>query len=221
MQQTLQIGILEDDLQFMSILSSYLHYQEGISMGWSVNSVRQFLAKENKSADVILLDISLGGDNGLEAIHIIKKELPDVPILMLSMHNDLPTISTALTNGAAGYITKFRMTQYLRDAIQEAYRGGAFLCPESAQVLASFIRKPLDGKKDDVPTMVENIVLTEKERFVVDGLMEGLTYNKIASNNEMSVDNVRYYIKQLYKKFGVHKKVELVQKVVQHMSKFS
>ncbi|MCB0279287.1 MAG: response regulator transcription factor, partial [Calditrichaeota bacterium] len=182
---------------------------EGYSCPQTYGTMESFLEvmDQNKDLTVILIDIGLPGISGIEGIQIIKKNYPDIDILMFTIYNDPDKIFRSLQAGASGYILKNTPLHEMKDAVDLLSKGGAPMSPEIAKkVIEYFNKQPVKTNEKS------NVSLSPQEGEVVNGLVDGLSYKMIADRMDLSIETVRSYIKNIYKKLHVHSKSEVVAK---------
>lgn len=150
--------------------------------------------------DVVVMDISMPGIGGLEAIDRILAKDPAAKILVLSAHEDVMHARRVLKAGAAGYLTKRAAPEALIQAIRQVHQGKAFLEPEIAQQLAvqqlSKNRNPLD-------------TLSEKEFKVFLALARGQSVQEIADVMSLSPRTVGTHLYNIKQKLGASNSAEL------------
>lgn len=155
--------------------------------------------------DVILMDIDMPGTNGIEGLKKIREIDTDVKILMLTVFDDNKNVFDAISNGANGYILKKTPPARLLEYIQEAQTGGAPMTSSIAtQVLKMFSQ--LNNEKG------EDYDLSDREKQVLQLLVNGYSYKMIASEMFIAIDTVRSHIKKIYEKLHVNSKSEAVAK---------
>ena len=155
--------------------------------------------------DVILMDIDMPGTNGIEGLKRIREIDTDVKILMLTVFDDKKNVFDAISNGANGYVLKKTPHARLLEYIQEAQTGGAPMTSSIAtQVLRMF--SSLNNEKG------EDYDLSEREKQVLQLLVNGYSYKMIASEMFIAIDTVRSHIKKIYEKLHVNSKSEAVAK---------
>lgn len=153
--------------------------------------------------DVLLLDISMPGLNGLEAIPRIRALEPAPAILMLSMHDEAQMAARALKAGAAGYATKDSDPALLLTAIRKVAGGGRYIDPQLADKLVFEM-----SLSDSRPP---HMLLSEREYQVFERLVHGANVNDIASQLTISAKTVSTHKVRLMQKLGAHSVADLVK----------
>ncbi|MEO7312559.1 MAG: response regulator transcription factor [Chitinophagaceae bacterium] len=155
--------------------------------------------------DVILMDIDMPGTNGIQGLKNIREVNEKVKVLMLTVFDDNKNVFEAIKNGANGYLLKKTPPSKLLDYIEEANSGGA---PMSSSIATQVLRMFSD---------MNNIKgvdydLSEREKEVLQLLVNGYSYKMIASEMFIAIDTVRSHIKKIYEKLHVNSKSEAVAK---------
>lgn len=164
-----------------------------------------FKSESLQIADVVLMDIGLPGMCGIDGVKYIKKMYPEILIVMCTVYEDDDKIYEAICAGAVGYLVKKTAPDEMIKAIREAYNGGSPMTPAVARkVITSFQRKPSNPRSD---TAAE---LTERESQILNFMSNGKSYNSIAESLFLSVDGVRYHIRNIYEKLQVHSRSEAI-----------
>jgi len=200
----ISIGIVEDHSEFRQSLVYLISSFSDYTIAWAHPSVEDALENYTET-DVILLDISLPGLSGLEAIPIFKQRNPEQKIIMLTILEDDYHIFEAIKNGADGYILKKSSPHKILDAIQQVYEGGAALTPMVAKQVMAFF-KPLPVKPES-PSH-----LTQREKEILTLIAQGMTNDSMAEKLFISAQTVRNHIKNIYEKLQVHSRAQVVIK---------
>lgn len=202
----IRTAIVEDDAEIRGNISDYLKNQGRFDLLFSAGSMENALEELKKKSipDILLLDIGLPGMSGLNGIKLIKEMYPGCDIIMFTVHDDPNRIFEALCNGASGYLLKNTPFSEISRAIEDLYAGGA---PMSPQIARKVIQHFNPGNK---ATPVSP--LSDKEREVVVGLVDGLSYKMIADRLDITIETVRSHIKNIYRKLHVHSKAEVITK---------
>ncbi|MCG3200856.1 MAG: Transcriptional activator protein ExaE [Gammaproteobacteria bacterium] len=161
----------------------------------------------DRRPDVVIMDLSLPGIGGLEAIRRIIARDPDARILVFSMHEDTVFVEQALQAGARGYITKSSAPEVLVDAVRRIAQGDIFLDAEIAQRLAF---QKTRGRN----TPFESLSTREFEIFCL--LAEGLNVNDISKRLSLSYKTVANYSTQIKNKLDVDTVAELARIAIRH-----
>jgi DNA-binding NarL/FixJ family response regulator len=158
--------------------------------------------------DVVLMDIDMPNVNGIEGLQLIKKQFPDVKILMQTVFEDDDKIFAAIYAGADGYILKKTPPAKLIDAINEVVSGGAPMTPTVArQVLHLFKNR---NKKS-----ATEFNLTDREHEILSMLVQGLSYKMIADRCNVAYSTVNSHITHIYEKLHVKSGTEAVAKAIE------
>lgn len=197
-------GIVEDHDEIRDGVKEFLCSQEEFRCVVCVNSVEAMLKswRREDPMDVVLLDIGLPGISGLDAIRLIKEKTPETDIVMFTVHDDPNRIFDALCNGASGYLLKSSPFQEIKSALKVVHDGGAPMSPQIARKVIQYFRP----RRDETP----DSGLAPREKEVVIGLVDGLSYKMIADRMGVSMETVRSYIKNIYSKLHVHSKAEVI-----------
>lgn len=156
--------------------------------------------------DVVLMDLSMPGLNGLEATRQIKQRFPEVKVLVLTRHANEEYVFQILRAGASGYVVKKAAPTELVLAIQSVYRGDSFLSPSiSRPVIEEYIRQA----EATMPNSYDR--LTDREREVLQLIAEGHSSREIAELLHITERTVRAHRGHLMDKLDIHSAAELAQ----------
>jgi DNA-binding NarL/FixJ family response regulator len=158
-----------------------------------------------KRPDVVLMDIRLPGMSGIQCVSEVKKVIPDLQIIMVTIYEDSDRIFMALKAGASGYLVKSSPPEQLIAAIRDAYIGGA---PMSIHIA----RKVVQHFHQVGPSDQESANLSPREQEVLDLLARGLIYKQIGSKLNIGVETVRTHVKNICQKMHVHGRLQAVAK---------
>jgi two-component system response regulator NreC len=155
--------------------------------------------------DVVLMDISMPGMNGLEATQEIRKSFPGTRVLVLTQHENKEYVLPLLRAGAAGYIFKRARAHELVDAIRAVHTEGTYLPPSVTHAVVDAMAQSARTEVGGQP------LLTEREREVVRLVAEGLSSREIAERLCISVKTVDTHRANIMDKIGVHSVAELIK----------
>ena len=209
METAIRILLFEDKKQFIESLEMYFEDSEKVYLTASFTDAQQALKQIRKyRPDVVLMDIEMPGVSGIEALQEIKKAEPDTRILMQTAFEDNHKIFTSLCAGASGYILKSSGLKALETSIIDVFNGGGYFSPSIALKVINLMKG-----EEKTPAYVR---LTETEREILEGLVEGLSYKMIEAKLGSTYHAVHFHIKSIYKKLHVHSKSEAVIKALKY-----
>jgi NarL family two-component system response regulator LiaR len=155
--------------------------------------------------DVILMDLMMPGMDGITATREIHQKYPKIKIIALTSFSEQNMVQGALQAGASGYLQKNVTASELGDAIRSAHAGRMTLSPEAVQVLANASAQP----------QIHGNLLTEREKDVLKGMVDGLNNNEIAEKLFISLGTVKFHISNIFQKLGVDSRVEVVKTAIE------
>ncbi|MAO64647.1 MAG: DNA-binding response regulator [Balneola sp.] len=204
----INIVIIEDNKYMREGWKTILDFERDFCVIAEYESCEDAFEKtELEIADVVLLDIQLPGMHGTEGVKFIREINPDAVVMMVTIHDDDERIFKALKNGAMGYLSKKISPEELIDAVRSANEGGSPMSPNIARkVINSFHSS---GNSNAVQ-------LSDTESKVLKLLAEGDSYKGISKKVFLSVDGVRYHIRNIYTKLEVSNKSEAVAKALRN-----
>lgn len=207
----LTVAIADDNCFLIQAIKEKLALFEGFTLCFSAFNGQKIVEKIKKEGpvDIVLMDIDMPKMNGIEATLEIKKQWPQIKVIMLTVLDDYDSIFKAIQAGADGYLLKEADAEDLREGMLETLEGGATMSSMIAKKTMQLLRNP-EGLK--APEARERVQLSPRETEVLSQLSQGLTYNDIAKNLYLSPKTVRNHIERIYKKLQVHSKLEAVQK---------
>ena len=157
--------------------------------------------------DVVLMDVAMPGLGGLEATLLIRKERPEVKIIVLTQYDDREYVSRFLKAGVSGYVLKKAAASELVAAIRAVMRGGLVLDPEIAREAVE------SNGRQASPEQVEDPyeTLTDREKEVLKLVAEGNSNKEVAATLGISVKTAMAHREHLMEKLDVHSRTELIR----------
>ena len=206
MKKVTTVSIVDDEPELREHIAGYLCTVGNIRCVGSYASAEEALDHLPKEKpNVVLMDINLGGMDGIECVRRLKPVMPDSQFLMLTVFEDTEKIFRALSAGASGYLLKRMPPKKLFEAIMEVLEGGSPMsAPIARKVVQSFQAAP--AKEG------EQAALSQRDLSVINGLAQGLAYKQIADQLGVSIHTVRNYIRRIYEKLHVQSRTEAVAK---------
>lgn len=209
---SLQIAIFDDNKNIRESITLLLKTVPGLEVVGSFSHVLDCLEDVREcKPDIVLMDIEMPGMTGIEAVKLIKQELPHVQILMQTVFEDDDRVFDSICAGASGYILKNHLNTRLVESIMELQYGGSPMSPSIARkVLNKLQQIPQHVKQEEAP----NYHLTPREKEVLACIVEGLSYKMIGDRLKISYETVRSHIKKIYEKLHVASLTEAVAKAI-------
>jgi DNA-binding NarL/FixJ family response regulator len=208
----LRIAIFDDNSNIRDSISLLLKTEKDFEVVGSFAHVLDCLQDVKQcKPDVILMDIEMPGMTGIEAVKILKKELPAVLIMMQTVFEDDDRVFDSICSGASGYILKNFLNTRLIDSIKELQFGGSPMSPSIARKVMMKMQQVAEQIK---PALVPDYHLTPREKEVLACVVNGLSYKMVADALFISYETVRTHIKKIYEKLHVASLTELVHKTM-------
>jgi DNA-binding NarL/FixJ family response regulator len=202
------VAIIEDQREVREGLTILINGTPGFRCTSSFRTMEDALRTlAGQLPDVILTDIGLPGMSGTEGIRILKERFPEVPIVALTIYDHEGEIFDALCAGANGYLLKNTPPARLLECLKEVITGGAPMSPEVARRVVKLFRefRPPDRADHN---------LTQQETELLKLLIEGHNYKTAAAELSISINTVKFHLKNIYEKLQVHSKSEAVAKAL-------
>ena len=206
MKKITTVSIVDDEADLREHIGGYLSAAGDVRCKSGYATAEEALEHlPQDKPDVILMDINLGGMDGIECVRRLKTLMPEAQVLMLTVFEDTEKIFRALAAGASGYLLKRMSPKKLLEAIAEVRDGGSPMsAPIARKVVQSFQSAPMRGDP--------SVALSQREHSVINGLAQGLAYKQIADELGVSIHTVRNYIRRIYEKLHVQSRSEAVAK---------
>jgi len=203
----IRVAIVEDDREIRETMIEMFEMMEDLECVKSFGNAEDFAKEAEKLlVDVVLMDITLPGMDGIQCTRQVKPKRPDIQFLMCTSHNDAERTFDSLCAGATGYLLKTASPQQILQAIHDIYMGGSPMSPEIARMVVN----SFPDKKQEVSLLQ---LLTTREQEIVHELAKGYSYKEIADKLLISIETVRTYLRKIYEKLQVNSKVEALNKI--------
>jgi DNA-binding NarL/FixJ family response regulator len=205
----IKVGIVEDNKTLREGFETLLNRTPGFKCVCACETVAEALKKIPRAEpDVVLMDIQLPDATGVECTAKIKEQMPKLQIVILTVYEDSERIFKALRAGACGYLLKRAQPETVLAAVQEAHEGGVPMTPEIA-------RKVIGQFRQQAATTTQVEGLTDREREVLELVMQGLGNKAIADRLSVTVAAVKWHLQHIYEKLHVHSRTEAALKLKQ------
>lgn len=182
-------------------------------VGQACNAGQALELVAEKNPQVVLMDISMPGMDGLAATEIIRKANPQVGVLILTVHEREDYFFRALRADASGYILKDADLEDLIEAIQIVARGDTYIHPS---MVPKLVKDYIQRVKSGEPEIGELKYLTPREQELLSLIAEGRSNNEIAEALSISPHTVRRHREHIMEKLNFHSKAELIRFAVRH-----
>lgn len=202
-KEVIKVLLADDHALFRKGLRQLLDGVGDMSVvGEAADGDEVLAALQKTEFDIVLLDVSMPGISGAELITKIRSTHPDLPILVLTMHDTPQFVKRKLQAGANGYLTKDCDPDILCQAIRKIVQGGRYIAQEMAEMLA------FDAGSGSMKLPHER--LTERETQIFKLLIKGMSINSIAEQLSISDKTVSTHKARLMKKMGIETNAQLV-----------
>ncbi len=205
----INILIADDHALIREGLKKILNGEPDMTVVGEANNVVELLtALKRLAVNIILLDITMPGESGLDALKELRRKYPHVPVLMLSFHPEHRFAVRALKAGAAGYLTKESAADEVVQAIRKVVGGGKYVSAALAEQLAT----ELDNASGKLP----HETLSDREFQVMRLIAAGKKSSEIAEELAVSVNTINTYRMRIFEKMKMQSNVELARYAVEH-----
>lgn len=195
--------LVEDHEVVRQGLAALLANEPDFEVVGGAGSAEQAVAMVGQlSPDVVVMDITLGGMSGIEATAQLDHRFPEVKVIVLSMHDDAPTMERALRAGARGYVIKGRSVASLAEAIRAVNRGDVYLSPDTSE---SVIQAHGNRRTRTA------IPLSPREREILALIAEGNTGRQIAERLGLKPKTIDNHRTRIMEKLDIHTTAGLVR----------
>ena len=207
----IRVGIIEDNIFLLKSFRDYLNSTEGITVVFSCASMEEFreysTKKDTVAPEVIMLDIFLPGESGMNGISFIKGKFPYSKIIMLTAYNEESLIINCIKQGAVGYALKTAQLSQIVEIIRQTNKSGVFI---DEKALGKIINN-IQSKKE----LGLGVNLTFREKEIVALVEKGLSYKQMSQQLFVTTYTINYHLKNIYKKLNIHSKSELLTKIME------
>ena len=218
----LRIVVIEDDPRYRQSLEALFGHAQGFKLAGSFGSAEAALDELEKNLrwgrdpgwNMVLMDLNLPGISGIAATRRLKRSVPDMPVVVLTVFEEPTTILEAITGGADGYLLKKTRVSELLSQLRMIAAGGAPLTSGVARTVLALLRSNAKATGDTDTGSPAKLDLTPREQEVLQSLVRGLSYKQVSDQLGISLDTVRTHIRAVYKKLQVHSVAEAVARAI-------
>lgn len=208
----IRVFVFDDNKKTLEAVEALLTVENNISFAGASTNTHDAIKKITASnANLIIMDIDMPGMNGIESTRLIKSELPDLPILIQTIHDDDHKIFESICAGASGYILKGNFSENLAAAVSECYQGACPMSPAiSKKVFQLFSKLAVD---QEIPE-ASDYALTSKEKQVLSLMVNGDSIKMLSDKLNISYETGKTHVKHIYQKLHVASRSEAVAKAI-------
>lgn len=207
----IKVAIVEDNNTLRKSLTHLFDTTEGITCVASLSNLMNVVSEFRKAQpDIVLMDIGLPNISGIEGVRTVKENFETIQVIMFTVFDDDEKIFEAIKAGASGYLLKKSSPEEITEAVESLYHGGA---PMSASIARKVIQS-----FQHIPFNKNEYQLTARENEILQSLIDGLSYKKLAEKYFISISTVRSHIRHIYEKLHVNSKAQAVARVLKNNS---
>ncbi|OAQ39186.1 hypothetical protein A5893_11000 [Pedobacter psychrophilus] len=200
----LKLAIVEDTEDIREALESYFSKQKEIQLLIASPNAEEFLCNiAVGTIDILLCDIGLPGISGVELVWRLKQIHPKIHIVMFTVFDEEDYIFQSLKAGASGYLLKNTSLKEIKEGLIDVNNGGASMSPQIAKKVINYFNERGAIKKD-----ISNI-FSDKELLIIKQAQKGYNNRQIAEEMFVSIDTIKYHIKNIYRQLEVNNRQEL------------
>ncbi|GGC16369.1 DNA-binding response regulator [Parapedobacter defluvii] len=203
-----KLAIIEDNPIILKALEGYFKTASKFELLITAASTEDFVSIwKDQRIDIVLCDIGLPGKSGIEATWYIKRKSYVTQVVMFTVFEDKETIFQALCAGASGYLLKDTPLPKIEEQLIEVMDGGSVMSPQVARMVIGYFNPLLDKVE---PNEIDR--LTTREIEIISMLQHGASYKTVAKRLFISVDTVKFHIRNIYSKLQISSRTELINK---------
>ncbi|MBV9125503.1 MAG: response regulator transcription factor [Planctomycetes bacterium] len=213
MTETTKIRVLlaDDHALLRAGLRVLLNSQPDLEVVGEAGNLQETLIQARAlHPDVVTLDLSMPGTNSMELLEHLRKEFPQVPVLVLTMHDDPAYLRAALGAGASGYLVKTAAETELLSAIRAVHAGRTFIDLKLNETLLKTVFGD-PGTRAEGPGLPQEMPLSPRESEVLKFLALGYTHQQIADYLYLSTKTVETYRARIAEKLGLRSRADLIR----------
>jgi DNA-binding NarL/FixJ family response regulator len=208
------ILIVDDERTFGEALEVALDREEDLQiLEVATDGADAIRLVRERQPDVVIMDVSMPGMNGIEATRRILETKPDTAVLVLSGHEDEHLLARAVQAGAAGLLRKTEAVEDVADSIRKAHQGEPLHDDDDLERAMRRLRHRRDAD-DDARRRLDR--LTPRETEILELMARGMTPEEIATSLKMSPNTLRTHTQNVLTKLGVHSKMEALVLAIRH-----
>ncbi|MDO9204289.1 response regulator transcription factor [Methylotenera sp.] len=210
----IRVLIVDDHTLFRSGIKLLLERQAGFEVvGEASDGLEGVKRAKQLKPDVVLLDLHMPGTGGLAAVPLLREEVPQTEVIMLTVSEDADDLLEALRAGARGYLLKNIETDFLLDSIRRAAAGESVISTHMAGKLADAMRNPQNSLAKAESSLGK---LTPREREIIVMLASGASNKEVARTLDLAESTVKIHVQGILRKLNLSSRVQAAVYAVEH-----
>lgn len=211
MTNPIRVLLVDDHALFRSGIKLLLQRHDDFEVvGEASDAIEGVKRAKALQPDIVLLDLHMPGLSGLEAIQLIRDEVPECHIILLTVSEEGDDLTTALKNGAVGYLLKNIDADFFLSALRRAMQGDSVISNEMTAKLVANLRRGSNSVTSELGK------LTPREGDILTQLASGLSNKEIARELNLAESTVKIHIQSILKKLGLSNRVQAAIYAVEH-----
>jgi DNA-binding NarL/FixJ family response regulator len=207
-EKKIRVSVYEDNNALRKSLAALIRSDKELELAGAYADPMNIVEEtKEQMPDVMIMDIGMPGMSGIEAVALVKRNFPEVRVVMQTVFDDEQNIFHSVCAGAVGYLLKNTPPRQILDSLKLAAQGGAPMTPVIASKVLSLFRQYNAPPREEVD-------LSAREKEILSSLSKGSSYKMIAAEHSISIDTVRFHIKNIYEKLHVHSMTEAVSRAL-------
>ena len=210
----MKLLLVDDHSVFLNSLNVLLSANGYKVVGTASNGIEALKKSRLLSPDLILMDIEMPDCDGLAATRLIKAEMPEIKIVMLTVSATDEHLFEAIKSGASGFLLKSQSADRFLELISQVEHGGAALPPElAARLIEEFVRQ---AQHSETPMEAAPSDLTTRQSEILTLVAQGLTYPQIGEALHLSEVTVRYHMRQILERLHLKNRAQVIAYAARH-----
>jgi DNA-binding NarL/FixJ family response regulator len=210
--EALRVLLADDHILFRKGIASLLSARQDITVVGEANDGIEAVSMARETLpDIILMDINMPNRDGLETVKIIKREMPHIQVVMLTVSDNDDDLFAAIKNGARGYLLKNLEPQQLYKMLDGLRQGEAAISGVMASKILREFRQPEQSHRDQTEAVDE---LTSREVEVLDQVVTGATNKEIADTLHITENTVKIHLRNILEKLQVQNRIQAAVRAV-------
>jgi len=210
-----RILVVDDQPLFRTAIATLLEEQDDLTVIGEADNGREAVEKAHQlPVDLVVMDVEMPGMDGLEATRLIREQLPDVKVVMLTVSLDSDHLFDAIRHGAHGYLLKDLRPEQLYDMIRSVMRDQTPISPGVAGPLLAEIRRGAGARTAVAPPAQEEPALTRRELEIMHLVAQGLSNRQIARRLVITEGTVKNHVHNALEKLHLSNRIQAAAYIV-------